>query len=163
ARAHGAMDSSPLDSNDRGVVRSALAGVTQSFSPFCSRPGVDRGWLGWGGNLRQRDRRHLFMLARDGPVLANWYRPGRKNAADFQRTISHRSPPDLRALDSPRSRDAGDDANAGNACDRHRAHRLPAIRGAPRGNLSPRKTWQCLCDLYETGRAIFAARFFVRD
>src|SRR5206468_7437022 len=108
ARASGAMDSSLLDSNDCGVVRSALAGVTQPFSPF-SRPGVDRDWLRWGRNLRQRDHRHLFLLARDGPVLANWYRSGRKNAADFQRTISRRSPPDLHAVDSPRSRDAGDD------------------------------------------------------
>ncbi len=157
------MDSSLLDSNNRGVVRSALAGFSPPFSSFHLRPGMDRGRPRRGRSLRQRDHRHFLVLARNGPILANRYRPRRKNAADFQRTISHRSAPHLLAFDSPRSRNAGDNADAGDAGDCHRAHRLRAIRGAPRGNLSPRKTWPCLCELYETRRPISTAHLVVRD
>ena len=118
---------------------------------------MDRSRVRRRRSLRRRDHRDLLVLAGDGPVLATRHRPGRKDAADFQRTVSHRSPPDLHAVDSPRSRDAGDDASDVDAGDCDRAHRLSAIRGAPRGNLSPQKTRLCLCGLYETRRSISTA------
>ena len=157
------MDSSLLDSNDRGVVRSTLAGFSPPFSSFRARPGMDRSQLCRGRSLHRCDYRHLLMLARDGAVLANRYRSDGKNAADFQRTISHCSAPHLHAFDSSRSRYAGDNADAGDAGDCHRTHRMPAIRGAPGGNLSPRKTWPHLRGLYETRGSISTAHLLVRD
>ena len=157
------MDSSPLDSNDRGLVCSALAGFAPPFSSLCLRPDMDRGRLRRGRSLRQRNYRHFLVLARNGPILANRHRSGGKNAANFQRTISYCSTPHLHAFDSSRSRDAGDNADTGDAGDCHRAYRLPAIRGAPRGSLSPRQTWPYLCGLYETRRPISTAHLIVRN